>query len=89
MAGHIDLLANWRAAHGFFSGPQPNLIPICRPFHRWLDQKGLSAQQIDEALHRVLLALFAAPKGELPDELKLTFEVADESNPEVFSRVSR
>lgn len=50
LAGHIDLLADRFAAHGFSRVHSRIQIRLVGHFNRWLDQKGLSAQQIDEAL---------------------------------------
>jgi site-specific recombinase XerD len=50
LAGHIDLLADRFAADGFSRVHSRIQIRLVGHFNRWLDQKGLRAQQIDEAL---------------------------------------
>jgi site-specific recombinase XerD len=50
LAGHIGLLADRFAADGFSRVHSRIQIRLVGHFNRWLDQKGLSAQEIDEAL---------------------------------------
>ncbi len=50
LAGHIDMLAEWLEAHGFSRVHSRIQIRLVGHFNRWLDQKGLSAKQIDETL---------------------------------------
>ena len=50
LAGHIDLLADRFVADGFSRVHSRIQIRLVGHFNRWLDQKRLSAQQIDEAL---------------------------------------
>jgi hypothetical protein len=50
LAGHIDLLANHLAAHGFSRVHSRIQLRLVGHFNRWLDQKGVSPKQIDEAL---------------------------------------
>jgi hypothetical protein len=50
LARHIDLLANRFAADGFSRVHRRIQIRLVGHFNRRLDQKGLSAQQVDEAL---------------------------------------
>ena len=50
LAGHIDLLAERLAAHGFSRVHSRIQLRLVGHFNRWLDQKGISAKQLDEAL---------------------------------------
>jgi site-specific recombinase XerD len=50
LAGHIDLLADRLTAHGFSRVHSRIQLRFVGHFNRWLDQKGFTAQQIDEAL---------------------------------------
>jgi site-specific recombinase XerD len=50
LAGHIDLLAERLAAHGFSRVHSRIQLRLVGHFIRWLDQKGISAKQLDEAL---------------------------------------
>jgi site-specific recombinase XerD len=50
LAGHIDLLADRLAAHGFSRVHSRIQLRLVGHFNRWLDQKGLTAKQVDEDL---------------------------------------
>src|SRR5260370_38613780 len=50
LAGHIDLLAERLAAHGFSRVHSRIQLRLVGHFNRWLDQKGIGAKQLDEAL---------------------------------------
>ena len=48
LAGHIDLLADHLAAHGFSRAHSRIQLRLVGHFNRWLEQKGISAEQLDE-----------------------------------------
>ena len=48
LAGHIDQLAVQLAAHGFSRVHSRIQLRLVGHFNRWLDQKGISAEQLDE-----------------------------------------
>jgi hypothetical protein len=48
LAGHIDLLADHLAAHGFSRVHSRIQLRLVGHFNRWLEQKGISAKQLDE-----------------------------------------
>jgi hypothetical protein len=48
LAGHIDLLADHLAAHGFSRVHSRIQLRLVGHFNRWLEQKGISAEQLDE-----------------------------------------
>src|SRR5277367_5896554 len=48
LAGHIDLLADHLAAHGFSRVHSRIQLRLVGHFNRWLEQKGISAAQLDE-----------------------------------------
>jgi site-specific recombinase XerD len=50
LAGHIDLLADRLAAHGFSRVHSRIQLRLVGHFNSWLDQKGLTAKQVDEDL---------------------------------------
>lgn len=50
LAGHIDLLADRFAIYGFSRVHSRIQLRLVGHFNRWLDQKGISAKQIDEDL---------------------------------------
>jgi site-specific recombinase XerD len=50
LAGHIDLLADRLATHGFSRVHSRIQLRLVGHFNRWLDQKGISTKQLDEAL---------------------------------------
>jgi hypothetical protein len=48
LAGHIDLLADHLAAHGFSRVHSRIQLRLVGHFNRWLEQKGIGAEQLDE-----------------------------------------
>jgi len=48
LAGHIDLLADHLAVHGFSRVHSRIQLRLVGHFNRWLAQKGISAEQLDE-----------------------------------------
>ena len=48
LAGHIDLLAARLAAHGYSRVHSRIQLRLVGHFNRWLEQKGLTAEQLDE-----------------------------------------
>jgi site-specific recombinase XerD len=48
LAGHIDLLADHLAVHGFSRVHSRIQLRLVGHFNRWLEQKGISAQRLDE-----------------------------------------
>jgi hypothetical protein len=48
LAGHIDLLADHLAAHGFSRVHSRIQLRLVGHFNRWLGRKGISAEQLDE-----------------------------------------
>ena len=50
LAGYIDLLAARLAAHSFSRVHSRIQLRLVGHFNRWLDQKGISAKQLDEDL---------------------------------------
>lgn len=48
LAGHIDLLADRLAVHGFSRVHSRIQLRLVGHLNRWLDQKGISAEQLDE-----------------------------------------
>src|SRR6202051_4066660 len=48
MAGHIDLLADHLAAHGFSRVHSRIQLRLRGAFNRWQERKGISAEQLDE-----------------------------------------
>ena len=50
LAGHIDLLADHLGAHGFSRVHSRIQLRLVGHFNRWLEQKGISAEQLDESV---------------------------------------
>jgi hypothetical protein len=48
LAGHIDLLADHLTAHGFSRVHSRIQLRLVGHFNRWLEQKGIGAEQLDE-----------------------------------------
>ena len=48
LAGHIDLLADRLAAHGFSRVHSRIQLRLVGHFNRWLDKKGITTEQLDE-----------------------------------------
>ena len=63
LAGHIDLLAARLAADGYSRVHSRIQLRLVGHFNRWLQQKDLTVEQIDEDSNRALLALLYAKKA--------------------------
>jgi site-specific recombinase XerD len=50
LAGHIDLLADRLAAHGFSRVHSRIQLRLVGHFNRWLERKGISAEHLDEKI---------------------------------------
>jgi hypothetical protein len=50
LAGHIDLLADRLAAHGYSRVHSRIQLRLIGHFNRWLEQKDFTAEQIDEEI---------------------------------------
>jgi hypothetical protein len=61
LAGHIDVLAARLATHGYSRVHSRIQLRLVGHFNRWLEQKSLTVEQIDEEIVDLLLARTFGP----------------------------